>query len=558
MSPQKRSRTDDFIVQGSILAGAAMLTKVIGALYRIPLTRILGDFGMGIYSAAFEVYALALIFSSFSYPIAVSKLVSKRITAGQRHNAHRVFLFALIFSSIVGLISASLVFFYADFIATGLFGSPISSNAIRVLSPGLLVVAILGVLRGYFQGMGTMIPTAVSQVTEQIFNALISILGAIILIGVGTRAGEELFHPSETYPLVYGATGATLGTVAGAIIGLVLLFFAYMIYSKNLKRQIRADRTRRLEGYNRIGLLFMMTILPIMFTTAVYNVNNLLDLALFINIMRAQGYDTYTYMSLQGIYMGRYMVLINIPLALANGLAASVIPSLTTEVAKGNVMGIHGKIGQTLRLTTLITIPCFVAYVVLSAPLVRVVFGESSPTAALMLSIGAITVVMYSLATVTNAILQGLDKVNIPARNAAIALCVHIVTILIMLVVLQWGIFSLVASNIVFAFIMCGLNIKAIKKHSGYKQDVEKTYIKPLIAAIVMGKVSYVIYLLTDFAIEGYIVPVLIVIPVAILVYLFIAIKIRTLSKEEMLQLPLGTRMYKVARAVRALPRNFH
>jgi len=124
--------------------------------------------------------------------------------------------------------------------------------------------------------------------------------------------------------------------------------------------------------------------------------------------------------------------------------------------------------------------------------------------------------------------------------------------------VLQWGIFSLVASNIVFAFIMCGLNIKAIKKHSGYKQDVEKTYIKPLIAAIVMGKVSYVIYLLTDFAIEGYIVPVLIVIPVAILVYLFIAIKIRTLSKEEMLQLPLGTRMYKVARAVRALPRNFH
>ena len=556
MSPQ-RSRTDDFIVQGSILAGAAMLTKIIGALYRIPLTRILGDFGMGIYSAAFEVYALALIFSSLSYPIAVSKLVSKRIAAGQRKNAHRVFIFALFFSSIVGIIFASLIFIFADDIATSLFGSPLSSDALRVLAPGLFIVAILGVFRGYFQGMGTMIPTVVSQVVEQIFNALISIIGAILLLGVGTRAAEELLRASETYPLTYGAAGATLGTVAGAIIALVFLLFAYGLYSKSLRKQIQGDRTRKREGYNRVGLLFMMTIVPIMFTTAVYNINNLLDLALFNNIMRAQGYDTYTYMSLQGIYMGRYMVLINIPLAMANGLAASVIPSLITEVATGNTKSIQGRIGQTLRLTTLVAIPCFVAYVVLAAPLMHLVFGESPPIAATLLAIGAITVVMYSLATVTNSILQGLDKINIPARNAAIALCIHIITVLIMLVVLRWGIYSLVASNIVFAFTMCVLNMKAIRKHSGYRQDVEKTYIKPLIAAIVMGMVAYVVYLLAGLVTEGYIIPMLLVIPIATIVYLFIVIKIGTLSKEDMLRMPLGIRLLSVARSVGALPKNF-
>ena len=557
MSPQRRSRTDDFIVQGSILAGAAMVTKVIGALYRIPLTRILGDFGMGVYSAAFEVYALALIFSSFSYPIAVSKLVSTRIAAGQRHNAHRVFIFALIFSSIVGVIFASLTFFFADVITTSLFGSPLSSNALRVLSPGLFIVAILGVFRGYFQGMGTMIPTAVSQVTEQIFNALISIIGAILLIGVGRRVAEELVNVPETYPFTYGAAGATLGTVAGGIIALVFLLFAYRLYSNSLKKQIKGDRARKKEGYNRIGLLFMMTIVPIMFTTAVYNINNLLDLALFNNIMGAQGYDTYTYMSLQGIYMGRYMVLINIPLAMANGLAASVIPSLTAEVAKGNEKSIQGQIGQTLRLTTLVTIPCFVAYVVLATPLMHLVFGESPPIAGTLLAIGAVTVVMYSLATVTNSVLQGLDRINIPARNATIALCIHMVTLLTMLVVLRWGIYSLVVSNIVFAFTMCVLNIKAIKKHSGYKQDIEKTYIKPLIAAIVMGMVAYLVYLLTGLVVEGVINPMLIVIPVATVVYLFIVIKLGTLSKEDMLRLPLGPRFYSVAKAVGALPRKF-
>ena len=557
MSPHRRSRTDDFIVQGSILAGAAMLTKIIGALYRIPLTRILGDFGMGVYSSAFEIYALALIFSSFAYPIAVSKLVSTRIARGQRQNAHRVFIFSLIFSVVVGLLSASLIFFNADFIASTLFTSPLSSHAIRILAPGLFVVSIMGVFRGYFQGMGTMIPTAASQVIEQIFNAVVSIIGAIVLIGVGVRVADEIRDTSGTYPLTYGAAGATLGTVAGAIVGLLFLLLAYLLYGKSLKKQLRTDRTKKREDYNRIGTLFMITIMPIMFTTAAYNINNLLDISLFTNVMHVQGYDTYTYTSLLGTYTGRYLILINIPLAMANGLAASVIPTLTAAVVEKNNKTIRNRIGQTLQLTTLIAIPCFVAYVVLALPLMTVVFGEPSPLASNLLMIGAVTVVMYSLATVTNSILQGLDRIYIPARNAVIALVIHIITVLIMLIVLRWGIHSLVASNIVFAFVMCSLNIRAIKKHSGYKQDVERLYIKPLIAAIVMGMVAYVTYFLVDFVIDSIALQMVIVIPIAVVVYLFLVIKIGTLTRESMSQLPLGARLYKIARATRALPRNF-
>ena len=557
MSPHRKIRTDDFIVQGSILAGAAILTKIIGALYRIPLTRILGDFGNGVYSAAFEVYALALIFSSFSYPIAVSKLVSTRIARGQRRNANRVFIFALIFSIGIGLVSSFLIYFNADYIASALFGSPLSANALRVLAPGLFIVAVLGVFRGYFQGMGTMIPTAISQIVEQIFNAIISIVGAIVLIGVGVSAAQSLNVRDEFYALSYGAAGATLGTIAGALVALLFLLFAYFMYRNSLRKQLQADRTKRKEGYDRIGLIFMMTIIPIMFTTAVYNINNLLDLALFNNIMRAQGYETDTYMALQGIYTGKYLVLINIPLAMANGLAASVIPSLTRAVADGNSKVIQGKISQVIRLTTLVAIPCFVAFAVLSSQLMILLFNDPSPTPAALLSIGAVTVVMYSLATVTNSVLQGLDKINIPARNAGIALVIHIITVLIMLVVLRWGIYSLVVSNIVFAFTMCVLNISAIKKHSGYTQDVERTYIKPLIAAIVMGLVAYVSHFLLDMVISPIVLQMIIVIPIALLVYFFLVIKIGTLSKADLLQLPMGERLLRVAGVTRALPKNF-
>jgi stage V sporulation protein B len=558
MSPHnRRSKVDDFIVQGSILAIAIMITKIIGAVYRIPLTRILGDIGNGIYSAAFEVYALALIFSSLSYPIAVSKLVSARVAAGQRRNAYRVFIFALIFSGVVGLISSSLIFLNADFIATAIFGSELSASALRVLAPGLFIVAILGVFRGYFQGMGTMIPTAISQVVEQIFNAVISIVGAIILIGVGVTATQSIRVTGDTIALSYGAAGASLGTVIGALVALLFLLFAYFIYRNTLRRQLRSDRTKRKEGMDRVALVFMMTIIPIMFTTAVYNINNLLDLALFNNIMRAQGYDTDTYIALQGIYTGKYLVLINIPLAMANGLAASLIPGLTSAVAGKDKKAIQGKIGQVLRLTTLIAIPCFVVYAVLASPLMILLFNDPAATPATLLSIGAITVVMYSLATVSNSVLQGLDKIYIPARNAGIALGIHILAVLIMLIVLRWGIYSLVAGNIVFAFTMCFLNLKAIRKYSGYKQDVERIYIKPLIAAIVMGIAAYVIHLLADLAFGGTVIPIIIVIPIAALVYSFLVIKIGTLSKTDMLQLPMGARLLRVAEVSRALPKNF-
>ena len=175
---QKKRKKDDFLMQGMILAIAMVMTKVIGALYRIPLTNILGDEGNGFYGYAFEVYAFALMLSSLSLPTAVSKLVSARMAMRQRRNAFRVFLGSLVFSVIVGVLASLVVFFGADIIAANLMKSPLSAYALRVLAVGLFVVALLGVLRGYFQGLGTMMPTAVSQIIEQVVNAVVSIAGA--------------------------------------------------------------------------------------------------------------------------------------------------------------------------------------------------------------------------------------------------------------------------------------------------------------------------------------------------------------------------------------------
>ena len=548
---KQRRKKDDFLMQGAILAIAGVITKIIGVVYRIPLTNILGDEGNGFYSYAFEVYALALLLSSLSLPTVVSKLVSARMAMRQRRNAFRVFICSLVFSVAIGAIFAIVIFFGADLISTHIMESPLSAYALKVLAPGIFIVSILGVLRGYFQGLGTMVPTAVSQVIEQIVNAVVSLAGASILFGLGMKAAEK--QNNDLMGPAYGAAGGTIGTIAGALFALFFLLFALFVYRGVIRRQVRTDKTRRQESYGRILKILLMTLVPVIFSTAIYNINQLLDMTIFNKIMAAQGFTEEKYMALLGIYSGKYNTLISVPLAMANGLAASVIPSMTGAVARNDRPQIHHKINQSIRYTMLIAIPCFVGFVVLASPIMVLLFGDSSRTPALLLAVGAITLVFYCLSTVTNSILQGLDKISVPAKNAGISLVIHIVSLLIMLIVFKWNIYALVGSNIVFALCMCILNLRAIHKANGHRQEVEKTYVKPLLAAVIMGVVTYAVHLVLDLLIGGRI-PTILSILVAVVVYAVSILKLGALSPEDIRDLPQGRKILRVCMRLHLLP----
>ena len=543
----KKKKKDDFLMQGAILAAAAMLTKIIGVAYRIPLANILGDEGNGFYGYAFEVYSLALLLSSLSFPIVVSKLVSARMAMRQRRNAFRVFTCALAFSIVIGAVVALFIFFGADAISTHLMESPLSVYALKVLAPGLFIVSVMGVLRGYFQGLGTMVPTAVSQVIEQIINAVISLVGASVLFKIGAGAAEK--NNEELLGPAYGAAGGTVGTIMGALAGLLFLLFALFAFKNVIRRQLKTDRTRRQESYSRILKILLLTMVPVIFSTAIYNINQLIDLTLFNKIMAAQGFSEKEYMALQGIYTGKYNTLINVPMAMANGLAASVIPSLTAAVPTGNKTLIHGKISQTIRFTMLVAIPCFVGFVVLASPLMVLLFNDSRKTPALLLSLGAVTVVFYCWSTVSNSILQGLDRISTPAKNAAISLVIHIAALLLMLVVFKWNIYALVGSNIVFAVCMCFLNARAIGK------EMERTFVKPLIAAVIMGIVTYAVHLVLAIVFPGRVVATMISVLAAVAVYAFSILKLGTLTEQDIKDLPQGYKLLRICRRFHLLPR---
>ncbi len=548
---KKQSKENEFLIQGAILAAAAVIVKIIGALYRIPLTNIIGDEGNGFLGYAYEIYAMALMLSSFSLPIAVSKLVSTKMAMHQPRNAFRIFKCAMMFAVSVGAVVALAIFLGADMISRHLMESPLSVYTLKVLAPALFIVAVLGVMRGYFQGMGTMVPTAISQVLEQIINATVNIVGASIMIKVGMAAAKKQDNP--LLEPAYGAAGGTAGTATGALVALLFLMFVFVLFQKVMMRQMRRDRTKHQDGYGQILKVLLLTIAPILFSTAIYNINQIIDLTLFAKIMAAQGVTLKEYIIPQGIYTGKYNTLINIPLAMANGLAASVIPALTAAVASRNRTQMQNKINQTIRLTMLIAIPCFVGFVVLASPIMQFLYGDSRTEPALMLASGAITVVLYSSSTVTNSILQGL-KADCTGKECADFTGDPSLAVLLMLVVFKWGIYSLVFSNVIFSFCMCVLNMKDVYKASGFRQDFKTCYIKPFLAALIMGVAAFVSNKLLSALMPGRFLANGLSIIIAMLVYAVAVIRVGTLSESDMLALPMGGRILRVCKRFKIFP----
>lgn len=547
MGTEQKKKNNSFLIQGMILAVAGIVTRLIGIAYRIPVNNILGDEGQGFYGCAFSIYNIALLLTSYSLPLAVSKLVSARVSQKQYKNAMRIFKGALLFAIIAGASVGIIVFVCSDFIAGSVMSLKLSAYALRVLAPGLFIVAIMGVIRGFFQGMGTMVPTAISQIVEQIVNAIVSIIGASYLLEIGKKAAESKTNPS--LPFAYGAAGGTLGTVSGSVFGLLFLLIVFKAFYPKMKKKLRRDRTETIESYNEIYQILLLTIAPVILSTAIYNISETLDQGIFSNIMIAQGHSERETAELLGMFTGKYNTLINIPLAIANALGASLIPSLTATVASGTRKEVHAKINMVIRFTMMIAIPCFVGFLVLPEQILELLYTGNIEIPARMLQLGAVTVVFYCLSTVTNAILQGVNKMTSPVKHGAISLGIHLVALYVMLKVFKWGIFAVVAGNIVFSLSMCILNARELQRATKYRQEYRKTFLIPLQAAALMGMFTFAFYQLISKILPDKL-STIIACMLAVVFYGVALISFGGLTPEEIENLPKGAKIHRILQKI--------
>lgn len=543
-----KKNNNNYLVQGTILVIASFVARAIGMIYRIPLTRILGAQGNAYYSTANEIYSIILMISSFSLPLAVSKMVSERLHKGQKKNAHRVFICALKFGLLVGGVMSVMTFALGGVI-TKFMKFEMASFALRVLSPAIFLYAVVGVLRGFFQGHETMIPTAVSQVIEQIVNAVVSVAGAALLVGYGAKLGEK--QGNDSLGPAFGAAGGTLGTVISILVALFFLGFIYVSYQRSFRRQMKRDHTPRLESEKRIYRALVATILPVVLSTVIYNISTVIDQGIFGTIMSGQGFVEKEYSTVWGIFV-EFKVLMNVPLSIASCLAPSVVPSLTASMLDEDYRGAGIKVRDSIRYTMVFTIPCAVGLAALASPVMQLVYNDSSTLAAGIMQSGALMIVLYALSTLTTGILQGLGEMQKPLIHSAVALVLHIIVLVLMLNFSGMNIYSVVYANIFFALVICLLNAWAIRQTLGYRQELMRSFIIPVFVSGLMGLAAYGVYRL--FALfAGVLISTVIAILMGMVVYVVLLVKLRGITEREIRGLPKGAYLVYILQRCRIL-----
>ncbi len=537
------SRSNRFIVQGSILAISSILVRVIGLLYRIPMINIIGDKGNGIYGIAFNIYNLMLILSSYSLPLAVSKLIAARNIKKEYRNSYRILVAALLFAVVVGLAFTGLLYFGSDFIATVIYKTPQVAYPLKVLAPTIFVFSLMGVFRGFFQGKNTMIPTAISQVLEQIVNAIVSIVAAYLFMEA---------HDAASDIAAYGAAGGTLGTLIGALTGLIFLALTFAMYYPGFKRRVHRDKTHNTESYSAIYLMLFMTIVPVILSQTVYQLNNSLDDVLFKQIMTGKGFDTDQSTIWQGYY-SKYILLTNVPISISAALGTAVIPSIVSAIAIGNHREVRSSINTAVKFNMLIAIPAAIGLTVLGTPIFNMLFRNCNTIESNMMIFGSIGIIFFALSTITNSILQAINLMRMPVIHSAIALVIHVGFVAALLKFTGLGIYAMVIGNVTFPIVICILNWYQIAKNMDYRQEIKKTFVMPLLSAGIMGVAAFVAYKLCILVLHRNTIATIFAIIVAVPVYFIGLLLLRAVSEDELANMPKGRLLIRIARKLHLL-----
>ena len=456
------------VKQAGILAIAGIIVRIIGVLYRSPLTAMIGDEGNGYYSTAYNIYAMILLISSYSIPTAISKLVSEKIALKQYANAKKIFKCAILYITVVAGAAAIITFILAPWIV-----DPGAVFALRILCPTIFLSGLVGVMRGYFQAYNTTLYTSVSQILEQIFNAIVSVGAAYFFI---RSIGAGL---PKSVSAQLGAGGSALGTGAGVMIALIYLFTMFLSKRSSMTMETGHDHA---DSTKAIFKAILNIVTPIIIATCVYN--------------------------------------------LASAMSTASIPAISGAYAKKDIKAVRAAIENAISVSMLVIIPCAVGLAVLSYPIMGVLFPqrETLMLASTTLKIGAIATVFYGISTISNGILQALGMPNIPLKNAVVALIVHVVLLSVLLLgmphrYLRYSLYMLAIGTTVYAFQMCITNQKALLKIVGFKYKWKRVFVIPTIAALLMGVATYLVYTLLFSLTKRVFLPLMLAIMIAMIVY---------------------------------------
>ena len=535
---KEKKKKNTFAKNVLMLMFSQVLIKLLGLIYRLAITNVkgFGDVGNGYYSAGYQVYAVLLIISSQGIPGAVSKLVSNKVAKGKYNEAHRVFKVSMVVFGIIGFIASLLLLLSANFVSSKILNVPDVSYVLKVLSPAIFFVCVSAVIRGYFAGLGTMKASSISQALEQFFNCVLTITFVYALIG------------KEPYIM---AAGGNLSTTLA-----ILISFSYLIvfYKKNIKewREESDDVVITTKEENKkMVKMIIATAIPLTVGSAISVVTSFIDTVTVSNciqiaysgILKSKILLEKEAMRLTGI-LSKVDTLVNLPLAVNLSFYSALIPEITAAISKKDFKSASKKISFSISSSLLILIPCAIGFIVLADPILKMLYPNASDGAHI-LQLAAVTMVFVGINHTIQGSLFGLGKMYTPALALLIGCVIKIGLNLVLITNPNINIYGAVISSFICQFVVFMIVYITMKRNIKVKFEPVKHIIKPLLAGLIMGAVIFFINYVFNGVIRNSILTI-INIMIGAVVYLISVFALKILSKDEILMLPKGEKIYNL------------
>ncbi len=467
-------KRDSFIQGAIILSVAHLITRIMGALYRIPLYRLLGGEGVGLVQMAYPVYTTLLALSTIGIPLAISKMVAEHLAVKDRRGALRVFRISLSILAISGLFFSLILFFGADTFAVVVAQNPRSSLAIAAVAPAVFIVAVVSAFRGFFQGYQQMAPTAISQIIEQIVRVATMFVLAYLLLPRG---------------LEYAAAGATFGAVTGAIIALgylLIIFFQSRWHAQSVPQPKWSVSEGALETARRIVSLSI----PISLAGLVMPLILLIDMLLVPRQLQSAGLGVTEATTLYGQLSGAAMPLVNLPSIFTVALATSLVPAISEATALGRVSQIQSRTETAVRLTMVLVLPSAAGLYVLAHQISALLYA--APEIGVSLKPLSFLVIFLGFQHTTSAVLQAMGLTTIPVKNLGLGAILKFALTWYLTPIL--GIQGAALSSVMGFILAALLNLFSIRSALRIRFDINSVLVKPLFCSIAMGFVAYSSY----------------------------------------------------------------
>lgn len=451
--------------------------RIVGAFFRIVLAMLMTDEGVGLYQMAYPVYSLLLAVSTAGIPTAISKLVAENLAHGNYCGAYRIFQTALILLGLSGLIISVLLYQSAEYFAEVIFLDSRAYLPLISISPAIFFVTVMSAYRGFFQGQQQMLPTALSQIIEQLGRVIIGLFLVIYLLPKG---------------LEYAAAAASFGAAAGALCGLLALIFIWWRQRKKYMLKLKRQGKKNVHSFTRIMREILRIAVPITLGSLVMPLISIVDLAVVPLRLRAAGFLGNRATALYGQLAGMASPIIHIPTIITVALAISLVPAVSEALALRKYSLLRQRAYQAIRMTLILAIPSAIGLYLLAEPICVLLYQNAEAGA--VLAVMALGVVFLTLYQTTSAVLQGLGHAMIPVTNLFWGAVVKTGFTWILTAWPELNVRGAALATVLGFGTAALLNVYQLQKITDLHLAAVETIAKPLCAAGVMGIIVIYLY----------------------------------------------------------------